>query len=87
MIVSDPDIRDGRPCIDGTGLRVIDLVMAHLFRSRTPSELASDYGIALAEVHAALAYYYGHKSELDEDIRAQLLKAQNYREQRAGTGQ
>ena len=31
LIVTNPDVRGGSPCIGGTGLRVTDLVMAHLF--------------------------------------------------------
>jgi uncharacterized protein (DUF433 family) len=84
MIATDPAVRGGRPCIVGTGLRVTDVAIAHLFHGRTPGELASDYGIPLAEVHAALAYYYAHKAELDEDIRQQVTRARTYREGRVG---
>lgn len=72
LIVSNPNVRGGRPCIAGTGLRVIDVAMAMLFHRRTPSEIASDYDLSLAQVHAALAYYYDHKAELDDDIRQQI---------------
>jgi uncharacterized protein (DUF433 family) len=78
LIATNPNVRGGRPCIAGTGLRVTDIVMAYLFHHRSPSELASDYDISLAQVHAALAYYYEHKTEPDEDIRQQLVKAREY---------
>ncbi len=84
FIVKNPDVRGGRPCIDGTGLRVTDLVMAHLFHRRTPDEIASDYEISLAQVYASLAYYYEHKAELDEDIRQQVLAAQKAKEELTG---
>ena len=80
LIVKNPEIRGGRPCIEGTGLRVTDLVFAHLFHKRTPDEIASDYEISLAQVYASLAYYYEHKPELDEDIRQQILAARNAKE-------
>jgi uncharacterized protein (DUF433 family) len=76
-IVKNPDVRGGRPHIVGTTLRVTDLVMAHLFHQRTADEIASDYELSLAQVYAALAYYYEHKAELDEDIRAQITAAHN----------
>ena len=75
LITKNPAVRGGRPCIAGTGLRVTDLVMANLFHGRTPDEIAADYELSLAQVHAALAYYYQHKGELDEDIRQQILRA------------
>ena len=85
LIVTNPDIRGGRPCITGTGLRVTDIVMATIFHNRTPGEIASDYEIALAEVHAALAYYYQHKTDIDEDIRQQIATAREYKEKRVGS--
>ena len=84
LIASDPAVRQGRPCVAGTGLRVTDLAVAHLFHRRTPDELAADYELSLAQVYAALAYYYAHKSELDLDIRVQIDKARSLREQAIG---
>lgn len=85
LIATDPRVRGGRPCLRGTGLRVIDVVMAHLFHARTPGELAADYDVPLASVYAALAYYYEHKAELDEDIRQQIAKARELKEKRVGS--
>lgn len=68
LIYRNPNIRSGRPCIVGTGLRVIDVVMAMQFGNRMPDQLAQDYDITLAQVHAALAYYYENKVEIDDDI-------------------
>lgn len=31
LITKNPSVRGGKPCIAGTGLRVTDLVIAHLF--------------------------------------------------------
>ena len=84
LIVKNPEVRGGRPCIEGTGLRVTDLVLAHLFHERTPDEVASDYEISLAQVYASLAYYYEHKSELDEDIRQQILAGRSAKEELTG---
>ncbi len=66
-------MRGGRPCIAGSGLRVIDIVMANLFHDRTPGQIAADFEIELAQVHAGLAYYYQHQDELDADIREQIV--------------
>ena len=84
LITKNPTVRGGRPCVAGTGLRVTDLVMAHLFHKRTPDEVAADYAISLAQVYASLAYYYQHKTELDEDIQQQILRARNAKENMIG---
>ena len=85
LISIDPKVRGGRPCIAGTGLRVTDIVVAHLFHQRTASEIAADYDISLAQAYAALAYYYQHKQELDADIRQQIKTAREYKEKGVGS--
>ncbi|MCY3779650.1 MAG: DUF433 domain-containing protein [Chloroflexi bacterium] len=69
LIYRDPDVRGGRPCIVGTDLRVLDIVISKIFSERTPDQLAEDYALSMAEVYAALAYYHCNKAEIDEDIR------------------
>ena len=75
LITKNPVVRGGKPCIGGTGLRVTDLVIAHLFHKCSLDEVAVDYGISLPQVYASLAYYYQHKDELDKDIRQQILNS------------
>ncbi|MCC6615811.1 MAG: DUF433 domain-containing protein [Anaerolineae bacterium] len=75
LITTNPNVRGGRPCITGTGLRVSDVVIAHLFHDQTPDEIAAGYAVSLSGVYAALAYSYEHKSEIDADIRRQLDEA------------
>jgi uncharacterized protein (DUF433 family) len=81
LITSNPEVRGGRPCIAGTGLRVSDVVMASLFHDQTPDEMAAGFAVSLAGVYAALAYYYQHKAEIDEDIRQQIAAAESLKEQ------
>ncbi len=87
LITINPQVRGGQPCIAGTSLRVTDVVMALIFHNRTPDEIASDYGLSLAQVHAALAYYYQHKDELDQDIRQQIVTARKYKQNNFGNQQ
>ena len=86
LITSDPNVRGGRPCVAGTGVRVSDVALSMLFHDQAPGEIAATYGISLAQVHAALAYYYEHKAELDEDIRRQIATARELKEKRVGSG-
>jgi uncharacterized protein (DUF433 family) len=85
LIATDPKVRSGRPCIIGTGIRVTDIVMAHIYHERTPGEIAADYALNISKVYAALAYYYEHKEELDADIREQVRAAREYREKGIGS--
>ena len=84
-IVSNPKIRGGRPIIEGTTLRVMDVVMAMLFHQQTPDELATGFGLSLSQIYAALAYYYEHKSDIDEDIREYIKTAEMLKEKRVGS--
>lgn len=84
LITSDPTVRAGRPCLVGTGIRVTDIVIAQLFHRRTADEIAADYEIPLAQVYAALAYYYEHKDTLDADLRQQLATARTLKEKSDG---
>jgi uncharacterized protein (DUF433 family) len=68
MIIADSEIRNGRPVIAGTGLRVQDVAAHHIYRKYSPDELAYQLQISLAQVHAALAYYFDHKDEIDAQI-------------------
>ncbi len=70
VIVSDPSIRSGRPAIAGTGICVSDIVAYHIFDKQTPEELAAGFKLPLGQIHAALAYYYMHKTEIDEEMRS-----------------
>lgn len=67
-IVSDPQVRGGRPVISGTTLRVSDVALAS--RAELSAEaIAQRYGLNAAQVHAALAYYHLHREEIDAEIR------------------
>src|SRR5574341_232700 len=75
-IISDPDIRGGQPIIAGTTIRVADLVASHIYRGQSPEELAANFALNLGQVHAALAYYYQHKSEIDARMRQDAENAE-----------
>jgi len=35
----------------------------------SPDEIASEFDLSLAEIHAALAYYFDHRAEIDSALR------------------
>ena len=65
-----PDVRNGRPRITGRRITVDDIVIMHRRLGQSVEEIASKYDLSLADVHAALAYYYDHQAEVDRLIDA-----------------
>jgi uncharacterized protein (DUF433 family) len=64
-----PGVCGGRPRIAGHRIRVMDIVVLHEQLGQTPDEIVSTYpSLTLADVHAALAYYFDHQQEIQEDI-------------------
>src|SRR6266851_5499519 len=69
-IVSTPGTCGGRPRIDGHRITVEDIAIWHERMGMSPDEIVSAYpSITLADVHAALAYYYEHRARMDAAIR------------------
>ena len=68
-IVRTPGVCDGKPRIDGHRITVEHIAAWHEQMERTPAEFVATHPtVTLAQVHAALAYYYDHKQEIDADI-------------------
>ena len=61
------------PTIDGTTMKVVDLVAAQQAYGWSPEELAFQFPhLTLGQIHSALAYYWDHQQELDRDIARDL---------------
>lgn len=65
----NPTIMDGKPIIKGHRIAVKDVVIWHERMGQSADEIATQYGLSLSDVYAALAYYYDHQQEIDSDIR------------------
>ena len=85
LISVDPTIRKGRPCIAGTSIEVSVVVVAKIVHGLEPDEIAADYGLSLAQVYAALAYYYENKQAIDASIHERRQLAQRMKDQRVGS--
>jgi uncharacterized protein (DUF433 family) len=73
-VVRTPGIMAGEPRLDGTRIRVRDVVAARDIGGLTPEEIASAAypDLTLAQVYAALAFYEDHKADVDQ---AALMEA------------
>jgi len=74
----------GIPHIDGTTIKVVELVMAQKAYGWSPEELHFQHPyLSMSQIHSALAYYWEHKETLDVDIEDRLNYAEQSR-QKAG---
>lgn len=85
LISTDPGVRNGRPCIVGTSIEVSVVVTAKIVHGMEPDEIAADYDLSLAQVYAALAYYYDNKPAIDATIEDQRQLALRMKEARVGS--
>lgn len=70
LIDSHPGIHGGAPLIAGTGVTVRRVAVWHN-TGHSIEEIVRETGhLTLAQVYAALTYYYVNKDEIDADITA-----------------
>src|SRR5579862_967813 len=84
MIPKYIDIDDkGRAWIAGTKTKVLEIVLDHIAHGLSAEEIHfQHYGSpSIAQIHAALAYYYENKAELDAEIEQQVKNVAAMRNQ------
>ncbi len=74
-----PDIRSGKPRITGRRITVADVAIAYLRLGQSLEEVAVEYDLTLAEVYAAMSFYYDHKDSIDQSIQASEVFADSLR--------
>jgi len=67
-IGASPAIRGGKPILAGTRIAIADIVLMHLRLAQSLEQIAARYNLPLAALHAAMAYYYDHREEIDRCI-------------------
>ncbi|MDA1275692.1 MAG: DUF433 domain-containing protein [Verrucomicrobia bacterium] len=68
MIIRTPGIKGGTPHLAGTGVTVRTIVRWYN-SGLSPEEITLQIGhISLAQVHAALAYYYANQESMDREM-------------------
>lgn len=68
FIEADLNIAGGKPRIAGRRITVQNVAIWHERLGRSADEICSEHDLTLAEVHAALAYYFDHREEIDRSI-------------------
>jgi uncharacterized protein (DUF433 family) len=63
----------GVPIIEGTTMKVIELVLEQQAYGWSPEELLFQHPyLTLGKIYSALAYYWDHRDSLDQDIEQRL---------------
>lgn len=63
-----PEIVGGKPRIAGRRITVQNIAIWHEYMGMRADEITAEYDLSLAEVYAALAYYFDHRAEIEEQI-------------------
>lgn len=70
-VETHPDKCGGKPCIAGTRIRVWDIYVLSERLGKSPDEIRADYPeLSLADIYAALAYYFDHQAEIDGQMKS-----------------
>jgi uncharacterized protein (DUF433 family) len=70
----------GRAWIDDANVKVIEIVLDHIAYGWTAEAIQENHpSLTLAQVYAALAWYYDHQDELDVEIERQSERLQALR--------
>ena len=67
-IECSPEIAGGQPRIAGHRITVQNVAVWHERMGMSADEIAAEYDLSLADVYAALAYYFVHLAEIDKSI-------------------
>ena len=63
-----PGIAGGKPRVAGRRITVQNIAVWHEQLGKTADDIADEYDLTLSEVHAALAYYFDHREEIDKGL-------------------
>src|SRR4030067_1331608 len=70
------------PTIEGTSMKVAELVIEHIAYGWSPEELHLQHSyLTLGQVCAAMAYYWDHTEQLEKEISKRLKRVEELRKQ------
>ena len=68
-IEATPGIKNGKPRIAGRRITVENIVIWHEWMGIHVDEIATQYDLTLAQIYAALSYYFDHREEVNDSIK------------------
>ena len=79
-IESTPGVAGGKPRIAGHRITVSNIAIWHERVGISADEIAAEYNLELADIYAALTYYFDHREEVDQDINQNECFAESLRQ-------
>ncbi|MDI6727700.1 MAG: DUF433 domain-containing protein [Thermodesulfovibrionales bacterium] len=74
-IIKNPEICGGSPVISGTRITV-RLIASMVKSGRSAEDILRGYPhLTFAQIHDAISYYFDHKSEIEQEIQENTLRA------------
>ncbi len=70
-IVSSPEIVGGQPRIAGTRFTVKQIATWHEYMGMSVDEIATEFGLQLSDIYAALSYFFDHREEILQAIQTE----------------
>jgi uncharacterized protein (DUF433 family) len=64
-----PGVAGGKPRIAGRRITVQNIVVWHEYLGEGADEISAEHDLTLADVYAALAYYFDHREEIEQSLR------------------
>jgi uncharacterized protein (DUF433 family) len=72
----------GVPWISGANTKVVEVVLDKMAYGWSPEEMHRQHShLSMAQIHAALSYYYEHQDEVDADIERRRRYVEEMRAQ------
>lgn len=75
-----PGISGGKPHVAGHRITVQNIAIWHERIGMSADEIATEYDMTLADVYAALAFYFDHREEIDAEIQESQAFAEALRQ-------
>ena len=69
LIAITPGVCGGKPRIANRRITVEDIAIWHERLGLSADQIAAEYDLGLAEIYAALAYYFAHREAVETSIR------------------
>ncbi len=76
FIVKTPGVCGGEPRLIGTRIKVQHIYTWVEQMGMTPAQVVAEHPhLSMAQIHAALAYYWSHQDEIRQDMEAEAKQA------------
>lgn len=80
-VVEKKDVCGGAPVLEGTRIRISDIVIEYEHKGLSPEEIATHFPtISIVDIFGALKYYYEHPKKIRDEIEN---RERIFREQKA----